>query len=109
MLHMNVLDRTGTGISVSMPSLPGCRSEGDTEDEVLENIRDAIREFVLSMEDLAPVENVCEVEVRVLAMAGIPARKRKSHAVAGTRGGGSRRTLPDLSAPPRLCVTRFSP
>jgi predicted RNase H-like HicB family nuclease len=30
------------GFIVEVPSLPGCRSEGDTREEALENIRDAI-------------------------------------------------------------------
>lgn len=30
------------GFTVYVPALPGCISEGDTEDEALENIRDAI-------------------------------------------------------------------
>ena len=43
--------RTDEGISVSVPVLPGCWSEGDTEDEALENIRDAIREYLAALED----------------------------------------------------------
>jgi predicted RNase H-like HicB family nuclease len=30
------------GYTVEVPSLPGCISEGDTIDEALENIKDAI-------------------------------------------------------------------
>ena len=41
-----VLHRTEEGISVSVPALPGCWSEGDTEDEALTNIQDAIREYL---------------------------------------------------------------
>lgn len=33
------------GDSVSCPGLPGCRSQGKTEQEALENIQDAIREY----------------------------------------------------------------
>jgi predicted RNase H-like HicB family nuclease len=43
--------RTDEGISVSVPALPGCWSEGDTEEEALENIRDAIREYLAALED----------------------------------------------------------
>lgn len=35
---------------VDCPSLPGCHSQGDTRDEALENIREAI---VLVLEDMA--------------------------------------------------------
>ena len=43
MTYKVVLHRSGEGISVNVPALPGCWSEGDTEAEALENIRDAIR------------------------------------------------------------------
>ena len=35
-------DETGT-ITVECPSIPGCVSQGKTEDEALENIREAIQ------------------------------------------------------------------
>ena len=41
-------DETG-GYTVEVPSLPGCISEGDTVDEALANIRDAI---ALHIEDM---------------------------------------------------------
>jgi predicted RNase H-like HicB family nuclease len=53
MRYKVVLHRTEEGISVSVPGLPGCWSEGDTEDEALENIRDAIREYLAALDDLA--------------------------------------------------------
>jgi predicted RNase H-like HicB family nuclease len=34
------------GFSVSCPDLPGCHSQGDDEDEALENIKDAIKDYV---------------------------------------------------------------
>jgi predicted RNase H-like HicB family nuclease len=34
------------GSSVSVPGLPGCWSQGSTETEALENIREAIREYL---------------------------------------------------------------
>jgi len=34
------------GYSVWVPGLPGCASQGDSEQEALENIRDAIREYL---------------------------------------------------------------
>lgn len=47
MRYKVVLHHTDEGISVSVPGLPGCWSEGDTEDEALANIRDAIQEYLM--------------------------------------------------------------
>lgn len=41
------------GYSVSVPGLPGCWSQGQTEQEAVENIRDAIREYLSVAEELA--------------------------------------------------------
>ena len=57
------LHRTEEGVSVSVPGLPGCWSEGDTEAEALENIRDAIREYLAALEDQAAGGELREVEV----------------------------------------------
>ena len=35
-------DREDGGFNVSCPAIPGCHSQGDTEEEALENIREAI-------------------------------------------------------------------
>jgi predicted RNase H-like HicB family nuclease len=40
MKYTVIFHRTEEGISVSVPGLPGCWSEGDTEEEALENIQD---------------------------------------------------------------------
>jgi hypothetical protein len=37
MRYKVLLHRTDEGISVSVPGLPGCWSEGDTDDEALDN------------------------------------------------------------------------
>ena len=36
------IDREDGGYSVSCPAIPGCHSQGDTEEEALDNIREAI-------------------------------------------------------------------
>jgi len=38
-----VVEKDSDGYRAFCPELQGCQSQGDTEDEVLENIRDAIR------------------------------------------------------------------
>lgn len=39
-------DHEGGGWVAEVPSLPGCISQGDTREEVLTNVRDAIRTWV---------------------------------------------------------------
>lgn len=39
------------GYTVYVPSLPGCISEGDTVDEAMENIREAIELYLEPVED----------------------------------------------------------
>ena len=63
MKYKVVLHRTEEGISVSVPGLPGCWSEGDTEEEALENIRDAISGYLAALEDQIRSQEVREVEV----------------------------------------------
>jgi len=65
MKYKVVLHRTDEGISVSVPALPGCWSEGDTEEEALENIQDAISEYLAALEDRMLSQEVREVEVAV--------------------------------------------
>lgn len=47
-------DETG-GFVVYCPTLKGCVSQGETEEEALENIRDAIVTYLQSLEDLKKV------------------------------------------------------
>ena len=46
MTYKVVLIHSDEGYSVSCPSLPGCATQGDTEEEALANIQDAIREYL---------------------------------------------------------------
>lgn len=54
------------GYTVTVPALPGCISEGDTFDEAIENIRDAITGYIESLKKHGqpiPVEMSVEVPV----------------------------------------------
>ena len=59
------LRKSEEGYSVSCPGLPGCWSQGETEEEALENIRDAIQEYLAAVDDSVGDAEVREVEVVV--------------------------------------------
>ena len=48
MRYKVVLVRSEEGVSVSVPGLPGCWSQGSTDEEALENIRVAIGEYLVT-------------------------------------------------------------
>jgi len=58
-----VLEESDEGFSVSVPGLPGCHSQGATEQEALENITDAIHEYLEVVAELSRDKIVREVEV----------------------------------------------
>jgi len=60
-----VLHKSDEGYAVSCPALPGCWSQGETEEEAVENIRDAIREYLAAINETLPAADVREVEVTV--------------------------------------------
>lgn len=60
-----ILYHSDEGYSVSCPGLPGCWSQGKTEEEALANIRIAIREYAEAAEELAKNEEGRVVEVAV--------------------------------------------
>jgi predicted RNase H-like HicB family nuclease len=59
------VQKSEEGYSVSCPGLPGCWSQGETEEEALENIQDAIREYLAAVDELVKGEDVREIEVTV--------------------------------------------
>ena len=65
MKYKVTLHYTEEGIRVCVPALPVCWSEGDTEEEALENIQDAIREYLAALEDRLEGVEVREMEVQV--------------------------------------------
>ncbi|MBI1831358.1 MAG: type II toxin-antitoxin system HicB family antitoxin [Planctomycetes bacterium] len=65
MKYKVALHRSDEGYSVSVPGLPGCCSQGETEQEALENIAVAIREYLEVAEELANEAEAREVDVAV--------------------------------------------
>lgn len=65
MKYKVALIRSEEGFSVSVPGLPGCCSQGATEQEALENIAVAIREYLEVAAELAQEAEAREVEVVV--------------------------------------------
>ena len=59
------LKKTEEGYSVSCPALPGCWSQGATEEEAIDNIRDAIREYLAAVYAAITDAEVREIEVVV--------------------------------------------
>lgn len=54
------------GFTVYVPSLPGCISEGETREEALSNIREAIELYLEPVED--ELEHSAQAEIMELAL-----------------------------------------
>jgi len=65
MKYKIILRKTDEGYSVSCPGLPGCWSQGETEKEAVDNIKDAILEYLAAISDCVQGEDVREVEIAV--------------------------------------------
>jgi len=63
MRYKIALLKTDEGYSASVPGLPGCWSQGVTEQEALESIQDAIQEYLAVRDELLEGAVVREVEV----------------------------------------------
>lgn len=63
MTYQVVLTHTDEGYSVNCPALPGCWSEGQTEEEALENIKDAIQMYLEVIADNTKGSDIREVQV----------------------------------------------
>ena len=63
MKYKIALQQSEEGFSVSAPGLPGCWSQGATEEEALENIQAAIQEYLAARDELLKNATVREVEV----------------------------------------------
>ncbi len=65
MKYKVALQQSEEGFSVSVPGLPGCWSQGETEEEALSNIEDAIRDYLAVVQKLLQGSQVREIEITV--------------------------------------------
>jgi predicted RNase H-like HicB family nuclease len=63
MRYRVALQHTAEGYAVSVPGLPGCWSQGATEEEALANVADAIQEYLAVVSELLEGAEIREVEV----------------------------------------------
>jgi len=59
------LKKTDEGYAIWCPGLPGCWSQGATEEEALENIKDAIETYLATVDELVKDKETRLVEVTV--------------------------------------------
>ena len=57
------IKKTDEGCAVWCPGLPGCWSQGETEEEALDNIKDAIQAYLETIEELSKNKESRYVEV----------------------------------------------
>lgn len=65
MKYKIALRKSDEGYSVSVPGLPGCWTQGKTEEGALANIAHAIREYLVVAAEQVRDADVREVEVSV--------------------------------------------
>jgi predicted RNase H-like HicB family nuclease len=65
MKYRIALHKSDEGYSVSVPGLPGCWSQGSSEEEAVDNIRNAIREYLAVVDEQLHGEDVREIEISV--------------------------------------------
>ncbi len=65
MRYKIALQHSEEGFSVCVPGLPGCWSQGATEEEALRNIQDAIADYLAIVDELLGDAEIREVDVAV--------------------------------------------
>ena len=65
MRYRVALQKSDEGYSVHVPGLPGCWSQGASEEEALGNIREAIREYLSVVTEGLEGSEVREIDVAV--------------------------------------------
>jgi predicted RNase H-like HicB family nuclease len=101
------------GFSAYVPSLPGCISEGETKEETLRNIKEAIELYLdLVVDDLsfAPGVDVAEVALRPRCPAWAMTRSSPpSNAMAGSLFDSVGVTFDYKNGRPRKCSRSSCP
>lgn len=67
MKYTVVINKTEYGFDVHCPALPGCHSQGDTFEEAIENIKDAINTYLRMIEEETKDATVYQVEVPAIS------------------------------------------
>jgi predicted RNase H-like HicB family nuclease len=65
LVYKVVLHPSDEGVAVQCPALPGCWSQGKDEAEALDNIEDAIREYLAAIDARETGGSVREVRIAV--------------------------------------------
>lgn len=65
MKYTVLIEESDEGFAVSVPGLPGCHSQGESEAEALANITVAIREYLEVVDELADSAGRKRVAVEV--------------------------------------------
>ena len=55
--------KSDEGYAAWCEDLPGCASQGKTEDEAINNIKEAIQEYVSVRDELSKNEKLIEIEI----------------------------------------------
>ena len=63
MQYRILLHKAEDGFGVSCPGLPGCWSQGDTEQEAIENIKEAIQDYLAVVEEMTQGQDVRVVDI----------------------------------------------
>jgi len=58
------LNKINIGYAIWCPALPGCWTLGETEEEALENIKDAIKDYLDAVDKINESADLRYVEVR---------------------------------------------
>ncbi|NUO08678.1 MAG: type II toxin-antitoxin system HicB family antitoxin [Candidatus Brocadia sp.] len=63
MKYSVVINKSEYGYDAHCPALPGCHSQGDTLEDAIENIKDAIKTYLRMIKEETKDASVYEVEV----------------------------------------------